>query len=74
MHMIFVSATLAFTNYLDDQGGGGVVDSGCKGIYNDQNEYFLDLNPVNYDICTERESWIFSIYLIERGFLRSQID
>ena len=32
--------------------GGPVVESGCKRIYNDRNQNFLDLIPVNYDICS----------------------
>ena len=34
------------------RGCGGVVESGCKPIYNDQNQYFLDFTVTNYDICT----------------------
>jgi hypothetical protein len=45
------------------KGVGGVVESGCKRIYNDQNQYFLDLKPVNYDICTFTRVVVTSTYL-----------
>jgi len=34
------------------RGWGAVVESGCKGIYNDQNQYFLDLTTISYDISS----------------------
>ena len=41
----------------------GVVECGCKLIYNDQNQYFLDLIPADYDICSFVRVGITSTYL-----------
>jgi hypothetical protein len=45
-----------------DRRGVSVVESGCKRIYNDQNEYFLDLRPVDYDIINFVRVWLFSTH------------
>ena len=49
---------------IDRYGWVGVVESGCKQIYNDQNEYFLDLIPADYDICSFVRVGITSTYLL----------
>ena len=42
---------------------GAVVESGCKGIHTDPNQYFLDLKPVNYDICSFVRVGVPSTYM-----------
>ena len=42
---------------------GVVVESGCKPIYNDQKQYFLDLTTTKYGICTFTIVGIPSTYL-----------
>jgi hypothetical protein len=40
-----------------------VVESGCKRIYNDQNQYFLDLTATSCDIGNQTRVVIPSTYL-----------
>jgi len=42
---------------------GGVVESGCKRIYNEENQYFLDLATGFGDICNYATVVIPSTYL-----------
>jgi hypothetical protein len=57
---------------MTDSGGmGAVVESGCKPIYNDKNQYFLDLNPVNYDICSFVRVVVTSTYMYFNDFAYS---
>ena len=65
----FAFATSLTSDDYDTKGGGmGVaVESGCKRIYNDQNEYFLDLIPTDYDICNFVRAWVSSTNLYRGG-------
>jgi hypothetical protein len=64
IHLIpFLKPSLAFINHDRQGGGGAVVESGCKRIYNDQNQYFLDFTGTNYDICIFTRVVVTSTYL-----------
>ncbi len=59
-----VQSSLLYNNH-GIQGGerGAAVGSECKRIYNDQNQYFLDLTTISYDISSFVRVCIPSTYL-----------